>query len=147
MVYLWHMLHHVIYASTALITFDPPMLYQLLAHARKANHARRITGMLLYHNNSFLQLLEGPEEEMQPLFQRICDDPRHKPVVLNNWQIRQRYYDEWLMAFIDHDQTLQDNRPDGYIPYNAVLQDDSLLRGIDRKLFERFHAGEWSRKV
>ena len=139
------MLHHVVYASTALVPFSTNMLYQLLWQARKANHAREITGILLYHNNSFLQLLEGPEEAIQPLFERIYSDPRHKPHVLNNWGITHRYYDEWLMSFVDPNLNDRMRSPDGYVPYNTILQDDTILRGIDLKLFQRFHAGEWSR--
>lgn len=134
------MLHHVVYASTALVPFSPAMLSHLLGHARKSNHARQITGIICYHERSFFSVLEGTEEVVQALFERVSADKRHTPQVLDNWEIPHRNFEEWRSAFTAPDGMLM---PDGYMPLNTIVQDETFLRGADRKLFNRFYAGEW----
>ena len=47
------------YASTALKEWSPEELLKLLKDCRKNNGAKNITGILLYANGSFFQVLEG----------------------------------------------------------------------------------------
>lgn len=60
-----------IYASAASATFSPEDLRMLLAKARSRNTLYSVTGMLLYHNGSFLQVLEGPPTSVGIIFDSI----------------------------------------------------------------------------
>ena len=53
------MLSHVVYVSTASEPMDDEDLAELLAQSRERNARNDITGMLLYKDSRFIQLLEG----------------------------------------------------------------------------------------
>ncbi|WP_409563768.1 BLUF domain-containing protein [Klebsiella pneumoniae] len=40
-----------------------------------------VTGILLFNGTHFFQLIEGPEEKVQDIYQHICRDPRHYNLV------------------------------------------------------------------
>jgi uncharacterized Fe-S cluster-containing MiaB family protein len=61
----------VIYASAATKPFDRENLVELLKIARSKNMAADISGMLLYHSGSFLQVLEGPEQNVEELYPKF----------------------------------------------------------------------------
>jgi hypothetical protein len=50
----------------------------ILQTARKANSLLGISGLLLYRMGHFVQLLEGDEEAVLKLYQKIQLDSRHK---------------------------------------------------------------------
>ena len=66
--------------------------------ARPRNKSLMITGVLLYHNRSFLQVIEGPKSSLQALMKRIEADPRHMNIKrLIDQPIRKRSFAEWNM--------------------------------------------------
>ena len=68
------------YVSTA-VTFMPrEELTGMLDQAREKNARLGITGMLLYKDKSFLQVLEGEPDAVHELYQRIQRDDRHEKV-------------------------------------------------------------------
>ena len=68
------------YCSTGTQAFTESELLELLTHSRDNNAKLSLTGMLLYKNNDFMQVLEGPEPAVRKLLERINRDPRHKRV-------------------------------------------------------------------
>jgi hypothetical protein len=98
----------LIYVSSAVNLFSDAELIELLEKARKNNTALGITGMLLYQDGNFMQLLEGPEEAVKTLAAKIMLDPRHCGFLkLLERQTEQREFGEWKMGFkkIDKDFT------------------------------------------
>lgn len=78
--------------------FDEAMLNGILTGARHFNTAHEITGALICRHDLFLQLLEGPEDIVDSLYQRINIDPRHLEVQkLLTRQIDKRMFPEWAM--------------------------------------------------
>lgn len=58
--------------------------------------------MLLYHEGSFLQVLEGEQSSVEALFARIGEDPRHcRVMVLLRRSIDAPQFAEWSMGFVD----------------------------------------------
>ncbi len=89
-----------VYASVASNTFSDNDLPGLLAAARKANAIRGVTGMLVYINGNFLQVIEGEEDVIDGLFNKINGDPRHKEVLLLAREpIAARHFSDWSMGF------------------------------------------------
>ena len=83
---------------------SPPMstkeLLGLLQQCRENNASRGVTGMLLYANGTFLQVLEGAEEVVDELVEIIKKDPRHKNIqMLYRKPIERREYSDWSMGF------------------------------------------------
>lgn len=90
----------LIYASAAMRPFQKSELERLLSHARIRNSSVGVTGMLLYHLGSFLQVLEGPEETVVRIFASIQRDPRHmNSKVLARKSIARGEFTEWAMGF------------------------------------------------
>ncbi len=98
-------MHSLVYRSVASETFSLSEIYKMLSDARESNADHGITGCLLYHNNHFLQLLEGKKEEVLALYDRIKKDPRHSDVITLMEEPRsERIFDDWSMAFHDYGQ-------------------------------------------
>jgi hypothetical protein len=88
------------YVSTATAPMRREALLDILHQARTANAADGITGLLLYHNGHFVQALEGPEEAVRDLYDRIRRDPRHRDVATIFEQvIDRRDFPDWSMGF------------------------------------------------
>jgi hypothetical protein len=96
------MMFRMAYVSTASKLFDSDELRLLLKQARENNNRDGITGMLLYKNGQFMQVLEGSAEAVTATFSRISRDPRHRKVkVLLNGAVQERRFSSWSMAFRD----------------------------------------------
>ncbi|MCL6269628.1 BLUF domain-containing protein [Sansalvadorimonas sp. 2012CJ34-2] len=93
-------LFNIVYSSTAQDLFDEQALEELLKVARKNNKANGVTGMLLYSDGVFMQVLEGPRDKVQWTFDHINKDPRHHSVIiLSQSLIEERQFGEWEMGF------------------------------------------------
>lgn len=69
------MLLSLVYMSAADEPFDQDRLDALLEHARARNAASGLSGLLVYKDGRFMQLLEGPEAAVLETYQRIIEDP------------------------------------------------------------------------
>ena len=97
-------LYHLGYVSTEALKFSEEALVALLSEARNANADRDVTGLLLYREGSFYQVLEGSESAVMATFQDIEGDPRHKEVrVLFNGETDAREFADWQMGFLNLD--------------------------------------------
>ena len=104
----------LIYGSSATHRMSAEELITILEEARQNNTQLNITGMLLYDDGNFLQVLEGEDEVVTNLYNKIYKDPRHGSVMLYvKKQIDKRQFDDWAMGFVDVRQLDVDNIP-GY---------------------------------
>ena len=74
--------YYLIYASYSQKQWSEEDLTNLLRRARAYNGAKEITGMLLFFNNRFLQLLEGSKQNVLPLLEKIKNDERHDDLLV-----------------------------------------------------------------
>jgi len=89
-----------IYASAATRDFTSDELIELLGRARENNSQRNVTGILLHHEGSFLQILEGPEDAVESLFELISRDERHANLLLlSRRHVEERSFGDWRMGF------------------------------------------------
>jgi hypothetical protein len=90
----------VVYVSSAIRLFSEDDLVALLNRSREKNTRLQLSGMLLYKDGNFLQVLEGPSDAVYSLFKAIREDDRHKGVLrLLEEQIDNRRFGDWAMAF------------------------------------------------
>ena len=88
------------YASTALKEWSPEELLKLLKECRTNNGAKNITGILLYANGTFFQVLEGDEATVNSIYGIIEKDKRHKDVtIIEREKITERAFPYWSMGF------------------------------------------------
>jgi hypothetical protein len=90
------------YASSAARPFSGAELEALLAVCRENNARLGVTGMLLYKDGNFMQVLEGEEGNVRALYEKIAADPRHKgEILLQQGYEKGRQFPEWSMGFRD----------------------------------------------
>jgi len=94
------MMIQISYISTAPNPLSSAQLLELLQQCLSNNRAQGVTGMLLYGNETFLQALEGEDETVDRLYDKIAKDPRHANIVcLSRKSIDRRQYADWTMGF------------------------------------------------
>lgn len=99
-------LHEIVYMSLACDAMGPDELGALLDDSRARNQAAGITGMMIYHEREFMQLLEGERSVIEALYERIQADRRHQQVYrLWDGPIATRNFDDWTMAFVALDDS------------------------------------------
>ena len=74
------MLASITYVSTPVEGFDLDALSALWATCIEANRANEITGGLVYLGDQFFQTIEGPDDRIKSLWDKIQADPRHTDV-------------------------------------------------------------------
>jgi len=91
-----------IYTSRSLISEDQQS--QLLAECREKNPKNDITGVLVSHEQKFLQVLEGPESNIRTLIGKIEKDSRHTEFhLIGISPISHRNLSDWSMAALSLD--------------------------------------------
>jgi hypothetical protein len=95
-------LFQLIYESEKTATMSEREVRTLLRKARSKNKGLGITGLLLYAEDRFLQVLEGPETAVLSLYDTIRDDPRHRHVeTLHATPVARRTFPDWKMGLED----------------------------------------------
>jgi hypothetical protein len=98
----------IIYSSAAVVPFSELELQRLLLQARENNTRLGVTGMLLYQEGSFLQVVEGEGPLLETLFQRIAADKRHQRVItLLRREVEARHFGDWAMGFVSPEHLTQ----------------------------------------
>ena len=95
------MVFRLVYSSKAVARVDDRELQDILSKARSNNPQHDLTGLLLFYEGEFLQVLEGPKDEVETLFKRIANDPRHVTVKrLDTRDVGARLFGDWSMAYV-----------------------------------------------
>ncbi len=93
-------MYHLIYISYATAPFSETELVELLQKCRVYNRSKDITGMLLYMQERFIQVLEGDSTLVKRLYNKIERDQRHKKVsILLEGESQERLFKDWSMGF------------------------------------------------
>lgn len=139
---------HCIYASAAIKDFSKEELFNLLETSRENNEKLDVTGMLLYHQGSFFQVLEGKKCVVESLFNKIAKDKRHDMVLkLIVEPIEFRDFEGWTMG---HAHVSEED-----IKSIPGLNDAVIKRGFfgelpigrARELLEAFKKGKWRQTI
>jgi hypothetical protein len=130
------MLQSLVYMSSATEPFGDDALEAVLAHARERNTADGLTGLLVHRNGRFMQLLEGPYDQVLATYQRILADDRHDEVrLLAEESIHTRRFPEWSMAY---DRDVEGAAtPEGFSDF-LTSGDQSADTGRSRELLRWF---------
>jgi hypothetical protein len=68
----------LVYKSVATDLFDPVRIDDLCHQAFIFNNSKGITGLLIYHEKIFFQWIEGNENDIFLLYEKLKKDPRHQ---------------------------------------------------------------------
>ena len=90
----------LVYLSFSAHDMSDDDLINILEIARRNNQDLDVTGMLLYREGFFIQALEGEEEKVMAIYDKIKRDNRHKNLlILHKEPIKKRSFEEWSMGF------------------------------------------------
>lgn len=135
---------HCIYASAASPGLPDGEITRMLARARVKNRALGLTGMLLYCDGSFFQVLEGPQPAVESLYETIAADPRHVQITLIiSEPIARRQFDGWTMGFSTLNQDELGEALDSNDFFTGGTSLASIGPGRARKLLLAFQKGRW----
>lgn len=119
-------LHELVYVSLAGHDMAASELCELLAQARARNRRYGITGLLIYRDREFMQLIEGEHAAVMALFARIEQDGRHQRVDrIWDGPISARSCDDWAMGYAELNDAALHALPDG----QQVLDDGLFAAG------------------
>lgn len=90
----------VIYLSSATRLLSNDELSFLLRNAKIKNRKNNITGLLLYIDGDFLQVIEGEKKDVLHLFELIKIDERNRSIItVFSDDVDKRQFPDWLMGF------------------------------------------------
>jgi hypothetical protein len=94
-------MNRLLYISDSLVGNNLFELGQIMATARKSNKQNHLTGLLWTDGVQFAQVIEGEEEPISELLERLMDDPRHKNLdVLMFANVEKREFDDWYLNML-----------------------------------------------
>ena len=93
-------MYHLAYTSHAAKSLSEAELLDLLKQSRDKNKEFSISGILLYVEGKFMQVLEGKRTFVEKVYASIQRDPRHNRVTLVlEGNSPTRIFEGWSMGF------------------------------------------------
>lgn len=93
------MLVRLLYASRASGAIAPDAIHEIMQQSHAHNPQHGITGILCHSDRVYMQVLEGGRVQINKLYAKILQDPRHTDVVLLHYEeIAERRYACWTMG-------------------------------------------------
>lgn len=122
-------MYYLIYTSEAKLGVDEVELYEILKSSVRNNLKLDITGLLIFHSGTFIQMLEGSRESVHEIYQVIKEDVRHSNVQkLISSTADRRYFSDWRMALeVVHEKTFTEIEA-----YQSLIDSSSFLAGLNR---------------
>ena len=99
-------MEQLVYSSFAASDLDSSEVFRIIEVSARNNPSRDITGFLVFSQDRFLQLIEGPPAKLDELLRVLRCDPRHRDLsVLARGPIAARCFPDWRMKRIDPSET------------------------------------------
>ncbi len=139
----------LVYISAANKEFTEDELQEMLSKARANNKSLNISGMLLFHQGSFIQALEGSKDVVESLYSKISEDTRHSETrVLFRGELEERDFETWSMGFYRSNQTAKENLA-GFHQFlkSGFRRKDDTDPSAARKALLQFREGNWRQQV
>lgn len=93
------MLSQLVYVSNRKINCTAQEIENILASCKKNNPTLNITGILLYSDTKFIQLVEGDGKVITALYDKIKLDTRHDQVrMISFGAIKEKSFPSWHMG-------------------------------------------------
>ena len=90
----------ICYVSSAYPGITEDQLNELFTTTQKNNTASNITGLLLYQSGKFLQVLEGDDDELKNLYEKIEQDSKHNNIfVILKQKCKRRIFENYESRF------------------------------------------------
>ena len=134
------MLKRITYVSRYSKPLTAEQIEQIGRRANEKNRELGLTGFLMASGGLFYQVLEGPPEEVDGIYNTILGDERHTDVVLLSSLegVKNRSFPDWSMETIDLDAQAHVR----LLPVKALMKSvyeqrrlvDNMIAAIERSL-------------
>lgn len=115
-------------------------IQEALDFSKNWNNDNNITGILLYSQGNFFQVLEGEEELLKELFARIKADQRHHNIItIFQKSIPSVTFDGYQTDFISLDDRYNETKFDIYLTQVSLL--NPAIQGSVRYILNKFTEG------
>lgn len=142
----------LVYVSAAAVPFSNEELDALLSLARENNSSLDVTGILLFTDQTFFQVLEGDPVVVQGLYEKIEADRRHNNVLmLAKQDIADRNFGDWSMGFV-RDRREISELP-GFVDFFSGNSEGRTFVDLSgdakriQQIIEGFRRGRWRREA
>jgi hypothetical protein len=120
------MLSQLVYVSNRKPNCTSAEIEKILASCEKNNPSLSITGVLLYSDTKFIQLVEGEAKVIMELYDKIKKDTRHtSPMMISFNPIKEKSFPSWHMGTKDISksdvQFKTDISGEDKVIFNAIL--------------------------
>ncbi|TDR82810.1 BLUF domain-containing protein [Paludibacterium purpuratum] len=135
----------LIYSGSVAAEPDAPRLEAFLADCRRRNQRDGITGVMVLMGQEFLQVIEGPEEDVDRYYRQVFQDStRYKLLLLARQEIDAPIFTGWSLGLIRGDETPNDPAP-GDVSIMDIEQIDPADLNGKRTLsvIREFIDGKW----
>ena len=105
------------------------------------NTSLDVTGVLMTSGGLFFQVLEGPEDVVDALYERIGRDPRHTDMLLlkSEVNVSRRIFPNWAMRFV----VLETDDFSRLEPLRIILETISEMQARQSILSTALERGLW----
>jgi hypothetical protein len=127
---------HLVYFSHASEDIAFSDIQNILQNSRAYNAAIDVTGLLIFRDGHFVQLLEGCEKDVKEVLGKILLDKRnHGLRVLAQFSTDERFFEDWSMAYVDGDISVNETEE------LVKLCDEAAKQGLcaKKKLIQFLH--------
>jgi len=95
------MIRRLAYVSRPRPDLRPAEISRIVVKSRVNNQRDGLTGVLVYTGNDFAQVIEGPSDRVEALWDRIKRDDRHQDVALLFDETSETpWFPDWRMGYL-----------------------------------------------
>lgn len=128
------MRYAISYVSTANHDLSEDEVAKLFEQVNDFNNSNDITGVLLYAETNFFQLLEGEENAIKTVYSRIEKDSRHNNIIkFVEKPVDIPAFDGYISRFVTATSKLDSSNLKTYIHHVEVL-DPGARKSVERVL-------------
>ncbi|HEY0056163.1 MAG TPA: BLUF domain-containing protein [Pedobacter sp.] len=114
----------LVYLSSATDALTEEELGNILKISRTNNSQIGVSGVLIYCDGNILQVLEGLEESVYKVFNKIKADPRHTAlIILQSRDISVRSFEDWSMGYKISNK-VEFEQIEGYLDLRTQLENN-----------------------
>ena len=113
----------------------------IVSESQRNNEALGLSGVLVTSAGLFMQVLEGPPEAVEPVYDAIVRDPRHSHILLLSVEenIEARMFPNWFMRRLQLDEGTDERLE----PLRVILETIIEQRALADRMTRTLERGIW----
>ncbi|RKS43466.1 FAD-dependent sensor of blue light [Gillisia mitskevichiae] len=120
------MRYAIVYVSTANKNLEKAEIKKILSSSKKWNNENDVTGLLLFSEGNFFQIIEGEKKIITDLFKNINADDRHHNILqIFGKDIHREAYDGYEADFVSDEAYFDPEKFQHYLNQIKVLDNPS----------------------